>query len=78
MRKIVTVQGKENSHGDTLSKPVTCCCNCTPVCFDYSSGDGQSQTCTAYPTTTRLVSTIEAVEDVGKVCGGDSYPVIDD
>ena len=31
----------------------------------------------SYPTTARLVGTIEAVEDVGKVCGIDADPVID-
>ena len=46
--------------------------------FHYCSRDGQSQTCAAYPTTTRLVSTIEAIEDVGKICGMDADPVIND
>ena len=46
--------------------------------FDYGLGDRQSETGTAHPTTTRPVSTVETVEDVGKVCGVDTDPVIDD
>ena len=46
--------------------------------FHYCSRDGQSQTGAAYPTTTRLVSTIETIEDVGKICGMDADPVIND
>ena len=42
------------------------------MCFDYSSCDGQPQTCAAYPTAAGLVGTVEAVEDVGKVCGLDA------
>ena len=57
-------------------KPVASYGDCAPMGLDYSSSDGQSQTCVAYPATTRLVSTVEAVEDVGKVCGVDADPVI--
>ena len=48
------------------------------MCFDYSLGDCQSQPRAGYAATERLVSAVEAVEDVGKVCGVDAYPVIDD
>ena len=48
------------------------------VGFDYGLSDGQSQTGAAYSATARLVGTVEAVEDVGKVFGGDAYPVVDD
>ncbi len=72
------IQGKAKSHGCALYKPVACHGNCAVVCFDYGSGNCQSETCAAYPTTTRLVSTVEAVEDVGKVCGINANTVIDD
>ena len=46
--------------------------------FDYGSSDGQSQTRAAYPATARPVGTVEALEDVGNVCGIDADPVIGD
>ena len=63
------IQGKANVHGHTLSRPITSYGNRTPVRLDYGSGDGQPQTCAAYPATARLVGTVEAIEDMGKVCG---------
>ena len=46
--------------------------------FDYCSGDGQSETCASDSATAGLVSAVEAVEDVGQVCGVDADSVVGD
>ena len=48
------------------------------MCFDYSLRDGQSQACAGYPSSARLVSTEEALEDVGKVRSVDADPIVYD
>ena len=53
--------------GGALPEPVADHGDCAPMRLDYGSGDGQSQAGAAYATTARLVSPVEAVEDVGKV-----------
>ena len=45
--------------------------------FDDGPGDGQPQARAAYPTIARLIGAVEAVENVGKICGVDADPVID-
>ena len=45
---------------------------------DYRPGDGQSWTRASYPSAPRTIGPVEAVEDVGKVRGVDSDPVVDD
>ena len=46
--------------------------------FYYGLCDCESQARASYPTKAGLVSTIEAFEDVGKVCGVDAGPIIYD
>ena len=42
-------QGEVNGHGGSLSKSVARYGYCTPVRFDYGSGDGQSQSVPPIP-----------------------------
>ena len=69
---------KANSYADSLPGSIAGYCNVSPVRFDYGPGDGQSQTGAAYSPFAGLAGTVEAVEEVGQVGGGDANPVIGD
>ena len=77
-RRSPHIQRNANIHDGTLSWPVTIYSNGASVGFDYGLCDCQSQARASYPMKAGLVGTIEAFEDVGKVCGVDAGPVVFD
>ena len=52
--------------------------NRAAVGFDYGPGDGQSQAGTGYAADAGPVGAVEAIEEVGKVCGVNADSVVGD
>ena len=67
-----------NGHGGARFKNIACNCNRAAMPLDYGPGDGQTQAGAAQATAAGLVGAIEAVENVGKVCGVDADSSIGD